>query len=81
MPSAATWMDLGFMGLSEASKRKTNIIYHLYVELKNFKLNFSTKQKDSQTEKKTILQLSKKARERMNWEFGINRYALLKNNG
>ena len=59
MPSAATWMDLGFMRLSEATKRKTNIIYHLYVELKNFKLNFSTKQKDSQTEKKNNLTVIK----------------------
>ena len=61
MPSAATWMDLGFMRLSEASKRKTNIIYHLYVELKNFKLNFSTKQKDSQTEKKNNLTVIKES--------------------
>ena len=36
MPSAATWMDLGFMRVSEVSRSKTNIIYHLYVELKKF---------------------------------------------
>ena len=34
-PSAATWMDLELIILSEVSQRKTNIIqYHLYVESK-----------------------------------------------
>ena len=32
MPSAATWMDLEIITLSEVSQRKTNIIYHSYVE-------------------------------------------------
>ena len=36
MPSAATWMDLEFVRLSEVSRSKTNIMYHLYVELKKF---------------------------------------------
>ena len=37
MPSAATWMDLEIIILSEVRQRKTNIIcYHLYVaSLKN----------------------------------------------
>ena len=32
MPFSATWMDLQIIILSEVSQRKTNIIYHLYVE-------------------------------------------------
>ena len=37
MPFAATWTDLEIIILSEISPRKTNIIYHSYVEsnLKN----------------------------------------------
>ena len=34
MPFSATWMDLEIIILSEISQRKTNIIYHLYVESK-----------------------------------------------
>ena len=35
IPSAATWMDLEIIILSEVSQRKTNTIwYHLYVESK-----------------------------------------------
>ena len=35
MPSAATWMDLEIIILSELSQTKTNSIwYHLYVESK-----------------------------------------------
>ena len=34
MPSAATWMPLEIITLSELSQRKTNTIYHLYVESK-----------------------------------------------
>ena len=32
MPFAATWMDLEIIILSEVSQRKTNTLYHLYVE-------------------------------------------------
>ena len=32
--SAATWMELEIIILSEVSQRKTNTIYHLYVESK-----------------------------------------------
>ena len=35
MPFAATWMDLEIIILSKVRKRKTNNIYHLYVESKN----------------------------------------------
>ena len=44
MPSAATWMDLEIIILTEA---KTNIIcYHLYVESKKMtQMNLLTKQK------------------------------------
>ena len=31
-PFAATWMDMEFITVNEVSLRKTNIIYHLYVE-------------------------------------------------
>ena len=34
MPSAATWMDLEIIILSEASQTKMNILYHLNVESK-----------------------------------------------
>ena len=34
MPFVATWMYLDFNIVSEISQRKTNIIYHLYVESK-----------------------------------------------
>ena len=35
MPSAATWVDLKIITLSEVSQRKTNTMcYHLYVESK-----------------------------------------------
>ena len=46
MPFAATWMDLEMIILSEISQRKTNIIYHLYVESKKkIQMNSSAKQK------------------------------------
>ena len=32
MPFAATRMDLKIIALSEPSQRKTNIVYHSYVE-------------------------------------------------
>ena len=38
MPSAATWMDLEIIKLSE-SQRKKNIWYHLYVESKRMLTN------------------------------------------
>ena len=34
MPFAATWMYLDFNIVSEISEKKTNIMYHLYVESK-----------------------------------------------
>ena len=34
MPFAATWMDLEIISLSEVRKRKTNTIYHLYLQSK-----------------------------------------------
>ena len=34
MPSAAAWMDLENIMLSERSQRKTTTVYHLYVEYK-----------------------------------------------
>ena len=34
MSFATSWMDLEVIILSEVSQRKTNIIYHLYVESK-----------------------------------------------
>ena len=36
---AATWMDLEIIILSEVSQRKSNIIYHLYVESKKYDTN------------------------------------------
>ena len=35
-PFATTWMDLEIIILSEVSQRKTNTIYHLYVESKKW---------------------------------------------
>ena len=45
MPSAATWMDLEIIILSELSQTKTNSIwYHLYVESKQMiQINVFTK--------------------------------------
>ena len=34
MPFAATWMQLEIIILSELSQRKTNTIFHLYMESK-----------------------------------------------
>ena len=34
MPFAATWMDLEIIILSDVRQKRTNIIYHLYVESK-----------------------------------------------
>ena len=34
MPFTATWVDLEIIILSEVRQRKTNIMYHLYVESK-----------------------------------------------
>ena len=34
IPFAAIWMDPEIIKLSDVSQRKTNIIYHLYVESK-----------------------------------------------
>jgi len=34
LPFATTWIDLENIILSEISQRKTNIIYHLFVESK-----------------------------------------------
>ena len=51
MPFAATWMDLEIIILSEVRQRKTNIIYHLYVESKKNdtdELTYKT-ETDSQT--------------------------------
>ena len=46
MPFAATWRDLEITILSEVSQRKTNIIYHLYVDSKKMiQVNLFTKQK------------------------------------
>ena len=50
MPFAATWMDLEITKLHQISQKKTNIIYHLYVESKKMiQMSLFTKQKDSQT--------------------------------
>ena len=44
MPFAATWMNLEIIILSEVNQRKTNIIYHLYVESKILiKMNLYTR--------------------------------------
>ena len=46
MSFAATWMDLEIIILSEVSQRKTNTIYHLYVESKKMiQMSLGTKQK------------------------------------
>ena len=46
MSSAATWMDLEIIILSEVSQTKTIIRYHLYVQSKKLiHMNLFTKQK------------------------------------
>ena len=48
MPSAAAWMELEIITLSEVSHTKTNIIYHLCVESKKMiQMNLFTKQKQT----------------------------------
>ena len=49
MPSAAAWVDLEMIILSEVRQRKTNTTwYHLYVESKKMiQMNFFTKQKQT----------------------------------
>jgi len=34
VPLKATWMDLDIVILTEVNQRKTNTVYHLYVEFK-----------------------------------------------
>ena len=49
MPFAATWLDLEIIILSEVRWKRTNIIYHLYVESKKMiQINLFTKQKQTQ---------------------------------
>ena len=52
LPFAAMWMDPKNIMLSEVSQRKTNTVYHLYVDSKN-NANESTykTETDSQTQK------------------------------
>ena len=43
MPSAATWMDLEIVILSQVSQRKTDIVwYHLYMQSKKNELIYKT---------------------------------------
>ena len=51
MPFAGTWMNLEIIILSELSQKKTNIIYHLYVESK-IQINLFTKQKQTHRHRK-----------------------------
>ena len=54
---AATWLDLQIFIVSEASQRKTNIVWHhLYVESKKDKNDLIYKTEvDSQTENKLMV--------------------------
>ena len=51
MPSAATWMDLEIIILSEVNQTKKNIWYHLYMNVKNLIYKTET---DSQTSKTNL---------------------------
>ena len=50
LPFAVTWMDLEGIMLSEMGQRKTNTVYHLYVESKRYSklVNITKKESDSQ---------------------------------
>ena len=54
MPSAAAWMELEIITLSEVSQpKKTNIVYHLSVESKKMiQMNLFTKQKQTHKHRK-----------------------------
>ena len=57
MPTAATWMDLEIIQLSEVSQTKTNILwYHLYVESKKMiQMNLFTKQKQTHRHRNKLI--------------------------
>ena len=48
MPFTATWMDLVMIILNEIRKRKTDIIYHFYMESKTMiQMNLFSEQKQT----------------------------------
>ena len=52
MPFNETWMDLEIVIMTEVSQRKTNTVYHLYVESKKCGTNRPIKKKNLQIQKK-----------------------------
>ena len=55
IPFAVICMGLEFIILSEVSQRKTNIIYHLYMDSKKItQMNLFTKQKQTHRKKEQI---------------------------
>ena len=53
MPFMETWINLEILRLSEVRQRKTNIIYHLYVEGKKKKKNTNELIYKTETKAKT----------------------------
>ena len=56
MPFAATWMDAENVILSEVSQLKTNIIYCLYMHLKNWvQINLQNRNRVTYAENKLVV--------------------------
>ena len=64
MPSAATWVNLEIIILSEGSLKDVTMWYHLCVESKIWQMNLYMKQR-------TDLWLLRGAGEGMDWELGL----------
>ena len=71
MPFAATWMDAENVILSEVSQLKTNIIYCLYMHLKNWvQINLQNRNRVTDVEGKHGCQ--GQGLRGVNWETGLD---------
>ena len=78
MPFNETWMDLEIVIMTEVSQRKTNTVYHLYVESKKRGTNRPIKKKKlANTKQKKGCQRGKVVQGGVNQVLGINMYTLL----
>ena len=79
MPFAATWMQLEIIILSKIRKRKTNTMYHLYVESKTWHnwTYLQNRNRLTDTENRLVVAKREGSGRGMEWEVGISRCKLL----